>query len=60
MLLFASGRSDALKRFLVDDGAGSEPAFWKLAQSLSALYPPGSDEKRWVDGVLSRKKSLGK
>jgi hypothetical protein len=33
--------------------------FWMLAQSLSALYPSGTDEKRWVDGVLARKKGLG-
>jgi adenine-specific DNA methylase len=59
MLLFAKGRSDALKRFLVDDGIGQEARFWKLAQSLSALYPPGTEEKRWVDGVLARKKGLG-
>jgi hypothetical protein len=59
MLLFAKGRADALKRFLVDDGIGKEARFWKLAQSLSALYPPGTDEKRWVDGVLARKKGLG-
>ena len=31
----------------------------KLAQSLSALFRPGTDEKRWVDGVLARKKGLG-
>ena len=59
MILFATGRGEALKRFLVDDGVGSEPALWKLAQALSALYPPGSQEKRWVDGVLARKKGLG-
>jgi adenine-specific DNA methylase len=58
-LLFGSGRSEALKRFLVDEGVGKQPQFWKLAQSLSALYPNGSDEKRWVDGVLARKKGLG-
>ncbi|QDT36021.1 DUF1156 domain-containing protein [Stratiformator vulcanicus] len=59
MILFASGRGEALKRFLVDDGAGNEARFWKLAQSLSALYPKETDEKRWVDGVLARKKGLG-
>jgi hypothetical protein len=59
MLLFARGRSDALKRFLVDDGIGRDARFWKLAQSLSALYPPGTDEKGWIDGVLARKKGLG-
>jgi len=59
MLLFGNGRADALKRFIVDDGVGGDARFWKLAQSLSALYPAGSDEKRWVDGVLARKKSFG-
>lgn len=39
MLLFGQVSSDALKRFLVDDGAAQDPRFWKLAQSLSALYP---------------------
>lgn len=58
MILFGSGRSDALQRFLAE-GPGSEARFWSLAQSLSALYPRGSDEKRWVDGVLARKKSFG-
>ncbi|MBP7427881.1 MAG: macro domain-containing protein [Candidatus Hydrogenedentes bacterium] len=59
MILFGVGRGQALKRFLVDDGIGANPQFWKLAQALSALYPPQSDEKRWVDGVLARKKGLG-
>ncbi|HWO99228.1 MAG TPA: DEAD/DEAH box helicase [Methylococcus sp.] len=30
-----------------------------VAQALSALYPAASSEKRWVDGVLARKKGLG-
>ncbi|MBN1922773.1 MAG: DUF1156 domain-containing protein [Anaerolineae bacterium] len=59
MLLFAAGRSDALKRLLVDEGVGQDGRFWRLAQALSALYPLGSEEKRWVDGVMARKKGLG-
>jgi putative DNA methylase len=59
MILFAAGRSEALRRFLVDDGAGRDERFWRLAQALSALYPSSTDEKRWVDGVLARKKGLG-
>jgi hypothetical protein len=59
MTLFAAGRDEALKRFLVEEGAGRDQRFWSLAQALSALYPTGTDEKRWVDGVLARKKSLG-
>ena len=62
MILFAAGRSEAMKRFLVEDGAGRDPRFWRLAQALSALYPSsteGATRKRWVDGVLARKKGLG-
>jgi putative DNA methylase len=59
MIMFAAGRGELLKRFLVEEGIGKDARFWKLAQSLSALYPRHSDEKRWVDGVLGRKKGLG-
>lgn len=59
MIFFAAGRGEALKRFLVEDGVGKDQRFWKLAQAFSALYPSNSDEKRWVDGVLARKKGLG-
>ncbi len=59
MILFAAGRGEALKRFLVDEGVGRDQRFWRLAQAFSALYPSGTDEKRWVDGVLARKKGLG-
>ena len=58
MLLFAGGRTDALKRLLVEDGAGVEVRFWRVAQALSALYPAGTDEKRWIDGLLARRKSF--
>ena len=35
---------------------GRAQRFWVLAQALSALYPVYTEEKRWVDGVLARKK----
>jgi adenine-specific DNA methylase len=59
MILFAAGRSEALKRFLVEEGVGRDQRFWSLAQALSALYPSQTSEKRWIDGVLARKKGLG-
>jgi len=59
MILFAAGRTEALKRFMVEEGIGRNPLFWRLSQALSALYPSNTDEKRWVDGVLARKKGLG-
>jgi hypothetical protein len=59
MLLFADGRSEALRRFLVDEGVGRDPQFWRLADALSRLYPTNSQEKRWIEGLLARKKGLG-
>jgi len=59
MILFAAGRNEALKRFLVTDGAGQDRRFWHLADALCKLYPPGTDERRWVEGVMARKKGLG-
>jgi hypothetical protein len=51
MLLQASGRANALRALLkseIDRG----PDFLRLANALSALDPPGSDEKRLVDAML--------
>ncbi|MEM3484450.1 MAG: hypothetical protein QXG08_04615 [Candidatus Methanomethyliaceae archaeon] len=59
MLLFAEGQSQALRRLLVDEGVGRDGRFWRLADALSRLYPASSQEKRWVDGLLARKKVLG-
>ena len=59
MILFAAGRGEALRRFLVDDGVGKDQRFWRLANALAALYPRNTDERRWVEGVLARKKGLG-
>lgn len=59
MILFGAGRADAMRRFLVEEGVGKDERFWRLAQAFSALYPSNTDEKRWVDGVLARKKGLG-
>ena len=57
MLLFSDGRGDALKRF-IEEEIGQDQGLWSLAQPPSALYPAGSEERRWVGGVLTRKKSL--
>jgi adenine-specific DNA methylase len=59
MLLFADGQSAALRRFLVDEGVGKDDRFWRLADALSRLYPASAPEKRWVDGLLAKKKVLG-
>ncbi len=50
---------DQLHQSMILFGAGRSALFWRLAQALSVLYPTGTDEKRWVDGVLARKKGLG-
>ena len=54
MILFGAGRGELLKRFLVDEGAGKDNRFWKLAQALAAPYPAGMDERRWVEGMLAQ------
>jgi adenine-specific DNA methylase len=59
MLLFAAGRSEAMRVFVNSPSVGGNHQFWMLAQALSVLYPTGADEKRWVDGLLARKKGLG-
>jgi putative DNA methylase len=45
--------------FLSMRGWAGMKEFWRLSQALSYLYPSGSEEKRWIDGVLARKKGLG-
>lgn len=59
MILFAANRGEMLKRFLVEDGVGKDARFWNLADNLNKLYPAGTDERRWIEGVLARKKGLG-
>ena len=59
MLLFADGRGETLRQFLVDAGVGKDDRFWRLADALSKLYPMSSQEKRWVDGIVGRRKALG-
>jgi hypothetical protein len=59
MLLFGRSQTSLIGPLLMETGVGQDQRFWQLAQALSALYPPSSDEKRWVDGVLARKKGLG-
>jgi hypothetical protein len=44
-ILFAAGRSESLRYFLVDVGAGRGRRLRRLAQVLSALYPSRTDEK---------------
>jgi putative DNA methylase len=51
MLLQASGRANALRALLKSETERG-PDFLRLANALSALYPPGSDEKRLVDAML--------
>ena len=59
MILFAANRGEMLKRFLVDDRVGKDARFWKLADNLNKLYATGTDERRWIEGVLARNKGLG-
>ena len=51
MLLQASGRATALRNWIKEEQQRG-PDFLRLANSLSALYPTGSDEKRLLDAML--------
>ena len=50
MLLFSLGRSTLLRQVLEDEMQKSK-RFERLALSLNALYPEGSDERRMLEGV---------
>ena len=52
MLLFSTGQTALIEPLLEATGM-HKSEFWQLAQSLSALYPTASDEKRLVDGLLA-------
>lgn len=51
MLLQAGGRTNALRALLRAEQERSNE-FFRLASSLSALYPTGSEEKRLIDAML--------
>ena len=58
MLLFARGRSDTLKRFLVDDGIGKDAVLETRPVALGPA-PAGNRREAWVDGVLLARKGSG-
>ena len=51
MLLQSSGHASALRALIAAEQERS-PAFLRLANALSALYPRGSQEKRLLDAML--------
>ena len=51
MLLQSSGHANAL-RALLESEQERGPGFERLANALSALYPPGCNEKRLLDAML--------
>lgn len=59
MILFGAGHSEGLRQLLAEQGVGRDARLWQLGLSLSLLYPAGSEEKRWIDGVLGRRQGLG-
>ena len=51
MLLQAAGKTNAL-RALIKQEVERGPEFLRLANSLSALFPKGIEEKRLLDAML--------
>ncbi len=50
MILFAAGRAEAVKRFLVKDRVDRDQPCWRSAKAFSALYPGG-----WMVSFQGRK-----
>jgi hypothetical protein len=50
MLLFAAGQTAALRRLLEGERRQGR-RFERLALALTALYPQGTPERRWLEGV---------
>jgi len=50
MLLFAGGQTLSLRRLLEEERLSGR-RFERLAFSLTALYPPKSQERRWLEGL---------
>ncbi len=46
MILFAAGRGELMKRFLVEDGVGKDPRFWKLADAQPQQAPLSPRHRR--------------
>jgi hypothetical protein len=59
IILFAAGGGAALNSLLVEEGVSNDARLWKRARALAALDPSGIAAKRWIDGVLARKRTLG-
>jgi len=58
MILFVADRSGAQKRFLIEDIGPRRPLQASRPIALG-VASGGSDEERWVDGVLAQKSGLG-
>lgn len=59
MLLQDNGQTNALRALIKSEMERGQD-FLRLANSLSALYPKGSDEKRLVDAMLLSVRSVSK
>jgi hypothetical protein len=55
MLLFAGGQTLSLRRLLEEERLSGR-RFERLAFSLTALYPPKSQERRWLEGLQAMMK----
>lgn len=51
MLLHAGGATSALRELLQAE-TQRDPEFLRLANALTALYPPDSEDKRLLDAML--------
>jgi adenine-specific DNA methylase len=55
LLLWKTGKRDAIKNELAKTGYGRKESFYKVAQAISETLPLDNPEKRLLDGFLSDK-----
>ncbi len=58
LLLWKKDRSEEMKKVLVETGYAHDEVFYKVAQAISEVLNPDDEEKRLLDGFLSRKEGL--
>ncbi|MGQ9554503.1 MAG: DUF1156 domain-containing protein, partial [Anaerolineae bacterium] len=58
-LLWESNQRQALNQHLALN-RGTEEAFWRVAQTISDVLPPGDKEKQLLQGLLNVRGSPGK
>ncbi|MEM3480933.1 MAG: DUF1156 domain-containing protein [Candidatus Korarchaeum sp.] len=58
LILWKEGKSEEIKRLLIETGWGTRDSFYRVAQAISELLPQDSKEKKLLDGFLSGRERI--